>query len=208
MGKSWEVQQGRGARILAGLGQDVRLRATFGGPTARLEAEAAEAEKAAEAIVDYGIQKTTADRRVVTSSSLFDQLLRSQQRHLAQAQIGRSLLEELHQLEGKNYLRTASYGGRDNLRVRVIPLIPDAVRWDSNEGWRNEPKSEMLSVGDAKEGRFGYNHLLISAPDLGGQLTMYDRTGHIFYRPAMVTGLVSPETGEPQVELEVLARTH
>ncbi|HEY5442164.1 MAG TPA: hypothetical protein VIJ68_01350 [Candidatus Saccharimonadales bacterium] len=207
MANPWEIQPGVGARILEGLGEDVRLRAQLGPPTAQLEAEAIEARTAVGAIINYGYEKTVADLGVVTARPLVDRLLREQQRHLAKAQAGAVLLQRIKDLEGRTHLQKASDQRRDDLRVRMVALVPYAVERHYEEGWFNERTSKTLQPGEELEGclRDLLDDSIISAPTVGGRLTM--ESERVFsWQSRTVTGLVSPETGEPQVELEVLAR--
>lgn len=208
MGKPWEIQTGRGASILTDLGEAVRLRARLGPPTAQLEDEEVEARKASEALVDYGLEKTSADLKVITARPLVDRLMRAQQLHLAETEVGRILVDRIHNLEGKNHLQTASYHRRDNLRVHIVPLVSDAVFWHVRSGWpkMRERETRMLEAGEEREGYVGALESLIAAPAVGGQLALAWGGSFIERNLVHATGLVSPQTGEPQVELEVLAR--
>jgi hypothetical protein len=203
MAMSWEIQPGKGADILASIGEDVRLHASLGVPTAQLEAK-----EASEAIVDYGFEKTAAEVGVVTARSLLNRLMRAQQLQLAEAHVGHILATRIHSLERNNHLQTASYNRRDNLRVRIVPLVAEAVFWHVTSGWPRgrEGETRMLQAGEEREGHFGFNHSLISAPAVGGRLALDAGRGFLEPHGVIVTGLVSPETGEPQVDLEILTR--
>jgi hypothetical protein len=209
MRKSWEIQPGRGARILEGLGKDVHMRAKLGLPTPQLRAEAAQAEEAAEAIISRGIRTLAAGDTAITRNLLLNRLMVAEQKSLATTRIGTTLLDNIEELENKPYLESDPCEWRAHQKVTITPLVEDAVFWDVTSGWSRtrERGTRMLRVGEEREGRFTMHDSLISAPALGGQLTITSGWNFLEGLGVTVTGLVSPETGEPQVDLEVLART-
>jgi hypothetical protein len=208
MSKPWEIQPGAGAKILESLGKDVRLRARLGPPTAQLRAQAAESEAAAQTIAKRAARNLLAGDTAVTRNMLLNRLMVAEQRSLATTQIGGILLTHIQKLERKNYLEADPLEWRSHLAVRVTPLVPDTVFWkvDSGSRRRSERETRMLEVGEARQGRFTRTDSLISAPELGGQLTLMSGYSYLEGDHITVIGLVSPQTGEPQVDLDVLAR--
>lgn len=207
MGRPWEIQPGRGERILAGLGEDVQLRAKFPS-TSWLQNEVTLGEDAAESIITRGMKALAADNVGFGSGLILGRLMAAEKRSLAATHIGNGLLDKIEQLERKSYLEANPDEWRAHLGVLITPLVPDAVFWHVTSGWprTRERETRMLHVGEERGGRFTMHDSFISAPDVGGQLTIMAGWNMLEGNGVTVTGLVSPETGEPQVDLEVLAR--
>jgi hypothetical protein len=209
MRKSWEIQPGKGASILEGLGKDVRLRARLGPPTEEQHAEIVEAQQAAEDIIDRGIHTLFAGETSITRNQLLGRLMVAEHRSLASARIGDTLYWQLVQFENRSYLEADQTELLPHIKIGITPLVPDAVFWDVCSGWprTRERETRMLRVDEAREGRFTKYNSLLSAPAVGGKLTMSSGGSFIDPNHVTITGLVSPVTGEPQVDLEVFAKT-
>jgi hypothetical protein len=68
----------------------------------------------------------------------------------------------------------------------------------------------MLEEGEVIQGLSGAIGLIASAPEEGGELVMDfpgERRGLQIRQGIHITGLVSPETGDPQIDLQILMKT-
>lgn len=205
MRKSWEVQHGKGARILAQLGKDTQLRARLGVPTSQLRLEAAGADLHASEIIYAQLTELALVAGTVSCEAIIGRLSLPEQRQLVTAQVGRSLVSMVDEFESRRYLTPEPH----SWGVRITPLFEDAVYWKVVSGWPKvrERESRTLQIGEIREGNTGFSGSIISAPAIGGQLVMYSGGNPLERNMIYVTGLVSPQTGDPQAELEILAKS-
>lgn len=112
------------------------------------------------------------------------------------------------QLEAKEYL-----GDIPHWRFRLEVIEAGVVEWKKMgaAGGGDEPKdSGILMPGEVVQGLSGAVGLIARAPESGGEL-VYDFPGETRkpwqIRQGMhITGLVSVETGEPNVDLQIFMK--
>jgi hypothetical protein len=204
--RSWEVQPGMGEAILTGLGNDVHMRKRLGPSTPRLILLGDVHEQTADILIAERLREVATVEDDISLEALTRRFTRAEQTQLAKARAMRSLIERVEELEGREYL------GNDHIwRVRINPLESGVVGWKATGGGGNsgEGEMQMLKAGKVKEGMSGVVGSITSVPELGGELVM-DFEGEDRLLPRRkgihVTGLVSPETGDPQVDLQILAK--
>lgn len=206
---SWEVQPGMGEAILAGIGADVRKRRQMAPSTAMLELLAEVYEKTAEILVEE--QQLEDPVSAYDGNSRYENVIMPfvdvETEQLEKAQAVRTLMGEARRFGRKEYL------GRDpDWRTRIEPLESGVVGWKVTGGAGGNPdkgKLRMLEEGEVREGRGGMIGSIVSAPEQGGELTMDFEGAERLVRIRQgihVTGLVSPENGDPQVDLQIFQK--
>ncbi len=205
--KKWEVQPGMGEEILAGIGRDVRARRQIGPSIQMMELIALAHEGTADTLHEEHMDRAAdADERV------FEALVReyegAEYGQRSQAEDMRARIGEARRLAGKEHL-----GNRPHWRFRLEALEADECGWKKMgaAGGGDEAKdSGILEPGEVIHGLSGAVGLITSAPESGGEL-VYDFPGEIRkpwqIRQGMhVTGLVSVETGDPNVDLQIFMK--
>ena len=195
-----------GEAILAGIGHDVRTRQELGPSIPEMHRRALIHERVSETL-------RTSDPR--NGSSPFDVELdllpvradKSGQNRMEAAIAIHRLIAAARAIEGRKYL-----GNDHNWRFRMEVLEPDAVEWrkmGAAGGGDKVKDSRMLEEREVVHGLSGAVGLIASAPEAGGELVMDfpgERRGFRTRQGIHITGLVSPEDGKPQVDLQILNR--
>jgi hypothetical protein len=116
------------------------------------------------------------------------------------------LIERAKKLEDITYLDNSNMW-----RLRIEPIQSGVVRLaiTGGAGGSDTKKSRFLEAGEVIEGKSGVIGAISSSPSLGGEI-VFDHLGRErplpLRRGVHITGLVSPETGEEQASLEILAK--
>lgn len=203
--RKWEVQPGLGEAILAGIGNDVNRRRQIGPSIPTMELVAQANIQTADILLARQTQRTRVPFDMDHESPLSDYAARLTQRQLQAALDLRKLIEEAREIEEREHWGQ----GHPHFRVRIKALEPDAVGWRKSGSAGGSPtkgKQEILEPGEARTGRSGSIGSIASAPHLGGQLLMDFEGMNPLRKGIYVTGLVSPDTGEPQVDLQILTK--
>lgn len=195
-----------GEAIVAGISHDVHARRELGPSIATMQRTALIHEYIAEVLrarhshngpvpfdVELDLLPVRADK--------------SGQSHMEAAIAVHRLMAAARGVEGRKYM-----GSDHNWRFRLEVLASDAVEWKKMgaAGGGDEAKhSRTLEQGEVVHGLSGTVGLIAAAPLVGGELAM-DFPGKIrglqTRQGIHITGLVSPQTGDPQVDLQIFAR--
>ncbi len=204
--KTRKYRPGVGEAIVAGIGQDVRTRRELGPSVAIMQRTA---------LVHEYISEVLRAKHSRNGSFPFDVELdllpvradRSGQSHMEAAIAIHRLIAAARDVEGRKYM-----GSDHNWRFRMEVLASEAVEWKKKgaAGGKGAVKnSRTLERGEIIHGLSGTVGLIASDPDAGGRLVMDfpgERRGFQTRQGIHITGLVSPETGEPNVDLQIMMR--
>ncbi len=205
--RKWELQPGMGEAILAGIGQDVRERRQIG-PSVTMMDLIAQAHEATADVLHAENMELVADADERALEALAGEYEGAEYAQRSQAEDMRARIGEARRIAGKEHL-----GNIPQWRFRLEVLEAGVVEFKKMgaAGGGNKAKdSGILKPGEVIQGLSGAVGLITSAPESGGEL-IYDFPGDVrrpwHIRQCMhVTGLVSVETGEPNVDLQVLMK--
>ncbi len=205
--KKWEVQPGLGREILAGLGNDVIARQKIGPSVTMMDLIAQAHEETADILhAEHMGRVADADERAL--EALAGEYEGAEHGQRSRAEDVRAKIGEARRLAGKEYL-----GNIPHWRFQLEVLRPGMVEWKkmgAAGGGDVAKDSAILSPGEVIHGLSGAVGRLSSAPETGGELVM-DFPGETkkplqIRQGIHITGLVSPETGEPQVDLQIFMK--
>jgi hypothetical protein len=194
MSKEWHVMDGVGERILSRISDDVRLWNLNEGHLSDLATEVAVHELTADPI-SKAIDRAAESGFLHDLDKIADDLSEEERKAIVLAQIGKQALARSKGLE-----RGTGFGQQEKkARIRVLDHGVAVRRGIIEEGHqihilgrtrRPEPGAVIAGKVWRLEGR----------PPHGGILRLEN------WGTTVVTGLVNPVTGEPRVQLELLAK--
>lgn len=206
IGKSWEIQTGLGEEILRDIGEVVRERKELGPPTEDLEFLAAVHYQSASLLVARRLPDVAAGLNGPDAEAVDVRLSPDEYDQYLKALRMETLINRARNLGDTTYLDNSHMW-----RVRIEPFLSGAVELAVTGGGGSSgvKKSRMLEVGETIEGKSGVIGAIKASPSVGGEV-IFDFPGEERPLPRRqgvhVTGLVSPDTGEEQASLEILAR--
>lgn len=207
LGKSWEVQPGLGAEILSGLGNDVRERRALGPPMPQLLLLAEVYEQSADILREEHMNLVSAVSANTELAALLRRFGGTDERvQMSRYEYTQALIAKAQKIDSREYL-----GNDHNWRFRIRPLVSEAVGWKVTGGGGNSGEGEtlLLPTDEVREGRSGVVGSITSSTEVGGELVI-DLPGKERILPRRrgvhITSLVSPQTGDAQVDLEILVK--
>lgn len=189
-----------------GIGRDVRARRELGRSMFRTSVFAIACRQSAEVLEEENLYSffSKFDIRTAEEIALLEKARGADEELIA-------LMTETQELDGKKYIN------RDDPKFRFVLRVLEEgdglVSWrESGAAGGNDTKGEavMLEAGEEREGEGGAIRSIASAPHIGGRLTADFPGKEVWWLPRRkglyVDGLVSPETGDPQVDLQILMK--
>lgn len=207
MAKSWEIQPGLGEDILEDMGEVVRERKKLGPSTPDMKFLAGIHYWSVDLLIARRVPEITSLMASHDAEPVSLRLSPEEYEQYVKAEQLATRIKRAEELEGIRYLDAGQ-----NWRVRLEPFESGVVQWRASggAGGGSGGKSRLLERGEVMEGRNGTIGAIDSVPAIGGELIM-DFEGEERFLPLRkgihVTGLVSPETGEPQADLQILEKT-
>jgi len=212
---TWQEQSGAGKAVLKSLGEDVRKKKElFVLHNNLLDQANARGSTRASQLIDIWVQSAANKGWAWSNTDLVDELSETQANQLLResrklgmaklllaAAAGHGLADTITAIEkGGPLTRYPVRNSRFRLRVLEGGVVDyrRGLPFSALEHHDREPRP--LEAGELFEGGLSS---IQSAPAMGGELFGVEP----FLRRAIFSGLVSPASGEPRVELELLTKT-